>query len=69
MLKRGREFFFVNDEIIDGLCKMSYHRLVGPAILLLGNVMRKELVDVISKWVPISLITWTRSIAECLPGS
>ena len=79
--------FLVNDEIIDGLCKMSYHRFVGPAILLLGNVfhrancvdnriikdipcvMRKELVDVISKWVPISLITWTRSIAECLLGS
>ena len=26
------------DEIVQGLCKMSYHRLVGAAILLLANV-------------------------------
>ena len=73
-----------NDEIMDGLCKMIYHKFVGAAILLLANVLhcadcvdniiindipcvkRKELGDVISKWVSISLIPWTRSIAECL---
>ena len=26
------------DEIVDGLCKLSYHRFVGAAILLLANV-------------------------------
>ena len=26
------------DEIVHGLCKMSYHQFVGAAILLLANV-------------------------------
>ena len=69
---------------MDVLCKMTYHRFVGAAILLLANVFhcadcvdniiindipcvkRKELGIVLVKWIPISIITWTKSIADCL---
>ena len=43
------------DEIVDGLCKISYHRFVGAAILLLANVFHcADCVDNrIMQWHPV----------------